>query len=121
MKDYTKELQAMLIDLTKELDAIGIHDPKNPQDWVAVPEENTTHETDTDLVADVVEAWDERQGLVATLETQYNNIMRALANIQAGTFGVCEIGREPIEADRLDANPTARTCKAHMNEEGTLS
>ena len=43
-----------------------------------------------------------------------------LKKIEAGTFGVCEISGEPIEEDRLDANPAARTNKANINNEADL-
>jgi len=121
MKDYMKELEAELAELTRELTSIGIHNPENPSDWIAVPEGVDANQSDTDLLADVVEEWDERAALVATLERRYNDITRALAKITAGTFGTCEICGVPIETDRLDVNPSARTCKAHMNDEGTLS
>jgi RNA polymerase-binding transcription factor DksA len=120
MTDYTTRLETMLAELTTELKAIGIHDPHNPSDWIAVPEGVDANQSDTDLVADVVEEWDERQALVATLERQFNDITRALSKIALGTFGMCEIGNETIEPERLDANPAARTCKHHMNEEEAL-
>ncbi len=120
MTDYKTRLESMLEELTTELKAIGIHDPRNPADWIAVPEGVDPNESDSDLRADVIEEWDERQALVATLERQYNDITRALEKIVSGTFGICEIGNEPIETERLDANPGARTCKLHMNDEGTL-
>ncbi len=117
---YKLLLEGMLGELVQELNAIGIHNPKNPQDWIAVPESMDVQEADTDLIADVVEEWDERQGLVATLEKRYNDVTRALGKIETGTFGVCEISGESIEETRLEANPAARTNIAHMNEEGTL-
>lgn len=120
MKEFKVRLEAMLGDLTEELKAIGINDPHNPSDWIAVPEGVDTHEADSDLVADVVEEWDGRQALVATLERRFNDIRRALQKIDAGTFGTCEMGNEAIENDRLEANPAARTCKTHMNEENIL-
>ncbi len=118
---YKERLEQMHKELEEELRAIGIHDPKNPKDWIAVPSSMDVREADVDLVADVVEEWDERQGLVATLEKRYNDIERALAKIEAGTYGICEISNEFIEPARLNANPAARTNIAHMNEEGTLS
>ena len=39
----------------------------------------------------------------------------ALERIEKGTYGICEVGNEEIEEDRLNANPAARTCKAHLN------
>ena len=121
MTDYTARLESMLEELTLELKAIGIHNPDNPSDWIAVPEGVDANEPDTDLVADVVEEWDERRALVATLERRYNDVTRALLKSRNGTFGICEICTQPIEDARLDANPAARTCKTHMNEEETLS
>lgn len=118
---YKVQLDALLANLTKELSAVGIHNPENPSDWVAVPDGVDANEADIDLVADVVEEWDERQALVATLERQYNNITRALKKIAEGNYGTCEICGGAIEEDRLTANPAARTDKKHMNDEGTLS
>lgn len=114
-------LTEMLATLTTELNAVGIHDPHNPQDWIAVPEVSDRQESDDDLVADSVEAWDERQALVASLERQFNDITRALGKMDAGTYGTCEICGAPIEQERLEANPSARTDKAHMDEEETLA
>jgi RNA polymerase-binding transcription factor DksA len=120
MKDYTHALEAELATLTDELKSVGIHNPNNPSDWIAVPEGVDANQSDTDLLADVVEEWDGRQALVATLERRWNDINRALAKINENTFGTCEVCAASIEEDRLDANPAARTCKVHMNDEGTL-
>jgi RNA polymerase-binding transcription factor DksA len=119
--DYQTKLTHLLDEVTLELKAIGIHNPQNKADWIAVPEGVDANQSDSDLLADVIEEWDERASLVATLEHQYNDITRALAKLKEGTFGVCEIGGEHIEEDRLGANPAARTCKAHMNDEGSLT
>jgi RNA polymerase-binding transcription factor DksA len=51
------------------------------------------------------------------LEVRYNEIKSALKKIEEsapGAYGLCEVGGEQIEEDRLEANPAARTCKAHM-------
>jgi DnaK suppressor protein len=52
---------------------------------------------------------------VSTLQARLSDVNRALDKIEAGTFGSCEVSNEPIEADRLEANPAARTNKANMN------
>jgi RNA polymerase-binding transcription factor DksA len=121
MKDYTSQLEELLIRVTEELKAVGIHNPENPADWIAVPEGVDANQADSDLLADVVEEWDERAALVSTLERQYNDILRAQEKSTNGTFGSCEVCGAHIEEARLDANPVARTCKAHMNEEGALT
>jgi len=113
---YKTKLDAMLAEITKELSLVGIHNPENPSDWIAVPENLDAEEPDLNLAADTVEAWNERNALVATFESQYNSLRSALARIEAGTFGVCEICKEAIEEKRLDASPTARTCMKHREE-----
>ncbi len=118
---YNARLEEMLTEITKELSAIGIHNPENPSDWIAVPEELDAEEPDQNLAADSVEAWDGRNALVATLETQYNNIKRALAKVESGTFGACEICGNQIEEKRLTVSPVARTCIEHKEEETTIS
>lgn len=37
----------------------------------------------------------------------------ALGRVAGGTYGVCEVCREPIDPARLQARPTARTCVQH--------
>lgn len=71
---------------------------------------------DREDVALNIEEYQERDNTVRTLETQLSEVDNALAKIEAGTYGVCEISGEEIEEDRLEANPSARTCKAHLND-----
>ena len=47
-------------------------------------------------------------------------ILKALEKIEKGEYGTCEVCAAEIEEDRLEANPSARTCKAHVDEEGGL-
>ena len=117
---YKTRLEEMLLAITEELQSIGVHDPKNPSDWIAVPADLDAEEPDLNLAADAVESWNERTALVATLEPQYNGIMNALARIESKTFGICEVCKNPIEEKRLNANPISRTCIAHLEEESSL-
>ena len=117
---YKTALENELKQVTEELSTIGIHNPENPSDWIAVPEGTERAEADPNVGADRVEEWDERRAVLAELETRYNNVKRALKKIEAGTYGTCEVSGEPIEPDRLDANPAARTCKVHMEEDNNL-
>jgi len=117
---YKERLEKELSDITVALKELGIHNPEVKEDWIALPEDVETQEADENVVADRAEDWIERSSTLGELETRYNNINRALAKIEAGTYGVCEISGEAIEEDRLDANPSARTCKAHINNEQDL-
>jgi phosphoserine phosphatase RsbU/P len=38
----------------------------------------------------------------------------ALARIEAGTYGICEVCRDPVEVDRLRADPLLRFCLDHL-------
>jgi DnaK suppressor protein len=113
-------LEDTLATLTTELSAIAVHNPET-DDWEALPVGADSSEPDENDEADVVEEWNERRATVAVLETDYRNTKRALAKIAAGTYGICEVSGEPIEEARLHANPAARTCIAHREEEDLLS
>lgn len=117
---YKNRLEEELSGITKELSDLGIHNPAVKEDWIATPQDVAQEEADPNLVADRVEDWDERTAELSALETRYNNIVRALGKIEAGTYGICELSGHEIEKDRLDANPAARTCKAHINDERDL-
>lgn len=117
---YQAALTAELATITVELEGLGVHNPAVKEDWIPTPVDVETTEADPNIVADRSEDWNERRGVLDALETRYNNINRALEKIAAGTYGICEISGSPIETDRLDANPAARTCKAHLENEADL-
>ncbi len=50
--------------------------------------------------------------LVDGLLSHRNEVVGALARIEAGTFGTCERCGNPIPAERLEAIPTATLCVA---------
>lgn len=116
---HKQELTRMQGELAAELATLGVHDPHNTSDWIATPSVST-QEPDHNDAADMVEELEEREGTLAVLETRWNDIRRALAKMEAGTFGVCEIGGEQIEEERLKVNPSARTCIAHKEAEVDL-
>ena len=119
---YFKTILDAELDLvTEELKTVGVLNPENPHDWVATSTETETSEADENVSADHAEELEERTALLADLELRYNATLRALAKIEDGTYGVCEIGGEEIEDTRLRANPAARTCIKHREEEVSLS
>ncbi len=117
---YKTHLETELIRLQTDLAGIATFN-ETTGDWVALPITDELTETDENVEADGVESWNERRATVSQLETSYKNVVRALEKIVAGTYGVCEIGGEVIEVDRLAANPSARTCKVHRDNERELS
>ena len=114
------QLDTQLAQIISDLSSIAEQNSESG-DWVAIPDTQDKSSADDNDEADGIEDWNERRATVAQLEITYRNIMRALQKITDGTYGVCEISGEAIEPERLAINPTARTCKAHMDEERTLS
>lgn len=101
------------VRLEAELSTLGRRNPSNPNDWEALPQ-SVGQESDPNDAADLIEGYEENTAILKDLETRYNDVVAALSRIDAGTYGICEVSGEEIEADRLEADPSARTCKAHM-------
>jgi len=95
---------------------VGRRNPSNKDDWEPTPPPETEQEADPVDAADYSEGFDNNASIVADLETRYNEVTAALARIANGTYGICTVFGEPIEEDRLDADPAASTCKAHIQE-----
>lgn len=51
-----------------------------------------------------------------TDQTLLNQVRAALTRIDNGTFGLCVVDREPIEAKRLEATPWTAYCLRHQQE-----
>lgn len=120
MTPYAKLLADEKARLTEELLTVARYN-ESADEWIAIPDPSDITSADTNVEADGVEDWNTRRAIVANLTTRYRNINRALGKITTGTYGLCEISGAPVEQDRLLANPAARTCKAHMHDEGSLT
>lgn len=105
--------------LELELNATGLADASAPGSWQPAPTERDTVDSRDD-VADRLEEYQEQEATEANLEKRLRDVSLALEKIESGTYGICEISNEPIESERLEANPAARTCKAHIDQEDTL-
>ncbi len=70
-------------------------------------------EADESEVADKAEETTNNIALVEELEARYKDVLTALEKCVQGTYGVCEHSGEAIPAERLEANPAARTCISH--------
>lgn len=111
---YKARLEEDKVRLETELSSIGRRNPSNPNDWEALPQE-TGQEADPNDQADQIEGYEENTAILKDLEVRYNEIIAALSRIEQGTYGICEVSGEPIEENRLNADPAARTCIAHIN------
>lgn len=104
--------------LTQELNDVGRKNPSNPADWEAEPPQVDVQPGDIDEVADKIEGYEENTAILKELEMRWGNVKRALEKLSQGTaYGLCEVSGEPIELERLNANPAARTCISHKDIE----
>lgn len=117
---FKQKLEEELAQVEAELKTVGVQDATG--DWEAkeTSMDVMSAAADPNEAADKQEEYQQNRSINNTLEVRYNNILRALKKIEEGTYGVCEVSGETIEEDRLEANPAARTSKAHMDEEDKL-
>ncbi len=101
--------------LEKELSSIGQINPDNAKDWQALPPEGEISRSEHEELAEKIETYEENTAVLKQLEIKYNEVNAALDRIGKGTYGTCTVGGELIEEERLEAIPSATTCKAHMN------
>ncbi|MBI1974540.1 MAG: TraR/DksA C4-type zinc finger protein [Candidatus Zambryskibacteria bacterium] len=115
-KYFKKKLETEKELLEKELEKVGRRNPDNLSDWEPTPpEDRDISQADENTVADSIEGYEDNAAILETLEARYNDILSGLDKIKHGTYGRCQICGEEIEVERLEANPSARTCKQHMN------
>lgn len=70
-------------------------------------------------VADVASETFEREkdfSILEQVEAELDDVERALARLDEGTYGTCEACHEPIGDDRLAAMPAARFCVQHQEQ-----
>lgn len=112
--DELKEaLEKELSVLKKELVSVGRINPDNPMDWEATVPKMDVSTADPNESADKIEEFENNSAILNDLEDRFNNVKTALSEIENGTYGFCKEGGEPIEVERLMANPSARTCINH--------
>ncbi len=99
--------------LEAELQTVARRNPSNPADWEAVPQA-VGQEADENDAADLKEGYGENTAILHELETRYNLVLAALERIGKGTYGTCSVSGEEIGEARLNADPAAATCTAHM-------
>lgn len=112
---YKAMLETELQTVIEELKTVGRVNPDNPHDWEATEPTHPETQADENEVADNIDDYENNTAILKQLEIRFNEIKDALKRIEENKFGVCSVGGEQIEDDRLHANPAATTCKAHMN------
>lgn len=112
---FKKKLEKELSTLETELKSVGHVNPDNPKDWEPSSGAVDVNASDAADIADNIESYESNTAILKPLEKQYNDVKLALEKVRKGTYGICEVNGEPIEKERLEANPAARTCLAHKD------
>lgn len=113
IKHFKKKLEAEREKLESEMGSVGRRNPGVPGDWEPVPSEMGM-EADLADQADVVMSRESNTAILADLEARYDTILTALARIEKGKYGKCEVCGDTIEEARLEANPAATACTKHL-------
>ena len=114
---FKNKLAKEKILVEEEIKTVGSSDPSNPKDFSATSNDMDIDRADENELADKLEELSDNKGILDSLEKQLKDINSALEKIDAGNYGICEISGEPIERERLEANPAARTCMKHVKAE----
>ncbi|HWO07743.1 MAG TPA: hypothetical protein VNM40_04160 [Candidatus Paceibacterota bacterium] len=107
-----EEIEELRAALHAEKDSLeeelAEHGRKVGDDWVGTAEGFSGNEPDDTDEADKMEELTVNVALVEELEKRYKEIVSALKRMDDGTYGTADNG-EPIDIDRLRANPAATT------------
>jgi DnaK suppressor protein len=96
------QLEAQRVDLRREIEEHG----------AAADSDDVSFEGDAGF-SDRSHSTEERSRVIAVvraLRSNLHDVERALAKIDAGTYGTCERCGRPIPAERLEAIPWALLC-----------
>jgi|ERR1035437_1676213 RNA polymerase-binding transcription factor DksA len=111
------ETEKKLIE--EELKTVGRKNSESAGGWQATPAHIDVDSADENEVAEKIEEFEDNSSILEQLEKQLSEINSALKEIETGSFGMCTVCKKPIETSRLEANPSAKTCKAHMHPQNS--
>lgn len=111
LKQKLEEEKAVLV---QELHKVGRINPDNLADWEPVAADLNLDTAEEEERAGEITNFEDRSAIEFELEKRWNEINAALSAMNAGTYGTCVVCKMNIEASRLQANPAATTCIAHM-------
>lgn len=110
---FKEALETEKKTLEHELAGVGRKNIKVPNDYEARGSEQGI-ESDPGDQAKITQSYEENEGVERDLEIRFDAVLAALARIEDGTYGHCEVCSAVISHDRLAADPAATTCKVHL-------
>lgn len=113
---FKNKLLAEKKELEEELTEVGQKNPSKGGEWEATAGNIEVDTADENELADKLEEFEGNAGILTQLDNQLNEVKAALDRIDQGKYGVCEVCGQPIEKDRLEANPSARISIKHNHK-----
>ncbi len=110
IKEKLEQERDVLLEQMKDMGKLNAE----TGEWEAIPEEQAYPETDPNDMADRFEDFEARSSMMRTLEPRLAAILKALKGLNRESFGTCKVCKGDIEMDRLEVNPSAETCKKHL-------
>jgi RNA polymerase-binding transcription factor DksA len=115
-ENFKSRLTAEKAELEAELASVGQKNPDAKGSWEATTVGMEVDAADENEVADKLEEYEGNNSILGQLDNQLNEVKAALERIEQGTYGICEKCGEPIEKERLEANPSARVSIKHAHK-----
>jgi len=113
---HAQKLEQELSRLETEMKSVSVSDPAHPGDLRAAQSEGEDDPIDPNDLGSKFESLDDNEAIMDRLEEQVSQVKAALDRIRKGTYGTCIVCLKPIEAKRLEANPSASTCIEHKEQ-----
>lgn len=109
---FKERLEGEKKELEHQLTSVGRRNPNFPTDFEPVATEKGVEADPVDQ-ADTITSFETNAAILNDLELRYESVLAALTRLEEGNYGICKVNGEPIEEERLEANPAADTCIAH--------
>jgi len=111
-KEFIEQMKTRLLEekarLERDLNDMAKKDPRQPGHFnPAFPETGGDSEDDNSIEA--TELADE-MSIVARLENELRDTIKALETIAEGAYGICKYCKKEIDVKRLEARPTSSAC-----------
>lgn len=105
----TPDVTTLRTDLEAERDDLSRRLSELTSDGSAAPDFDENFADSAQVAAEK----DENLALAATIREQLADVESALARLEDGTYGTCEVCGTAVSAARLEAMPSTRYCIDH--------
>lgn len=115
IEKFRIRLEKELVELREELQQVGDKEVDHVSNWDPKPGDDGEKLSEEGDMAKREEDFLNSSAILDDLEVRYHNVRLALKKIQNKTYGICEVSGDPIEMERLEVNPAARTNLANKD------